>query len=76
MSIWAITAVVGCLAENWTASSVATYPRLIDLSRYMTEGTGWKPTAGPLVRISIFTPVSGPWETRGPVTRFFSASML
>src|SRR6266508_2564013 len=48
----------------------------MDWSVYITAGTGWKPTAGPPVRIWMSTPVSRPWATSGPVTRFLSVSTL
>ncbi len=76
MSRGVTTASVGCLAENCTAESVNTKPSVIDLSRYIWALVCWKPMAGPPARTSILTPVSLPWVTSGPVTRFLSASSL
>jgi hypothetical protein len=71
-----MTVMTGCLSEYCTVSSVATKPMWIDLSVYMTAGTGWKPTAGPPLRTSIFTPVSTPSATSGPVTFLALVSIL
>ena len=48
------------VAEFWIASSVTTWPSVIDLSAYICALTCWKPIAGPPLRISTLTPVSWP----------------
>jgi hypothetical protein len=76
ISSGASTASVGCFAEFWTASSVETWPRVIDLSAYICAETCWKPIAGPPVRTSTLTPVSWPEATRGPRITFFLVSIV
>src|SRR6266540_457113 len=48
----------------------------MERSRYITAGTGWKPTDGPPMRTWILTPVSLPEATSGPVTRFLAVSTV
>lgn len=74
MSNGASTAVVGCRSEFATASSVASIPIVMVLSRYICAETCPKPIAGPPARISSRTPVSIPRDTSGPTTRLRSAS--
>ena len=76
ISSGATTAMVGWPTEFWIASSVETWPSVIDLSAYICALTCWKPIAGPPLRISILTPVSWPEATSGPLRIFFFLSIV